>query len=156
MTKPLTGGNFKLFRDRIVSLSGKHCRIKQQERVGRKVSASNEHESNQSTMKRDAIKKKAGARKKSVVTAKECIPKNENMKESVPSWAVSIHDSFKNTEFGTSTTSAHLVLQTLHVDVFSLLVASEPLCSDSLQKPGGTVCVHQQITGGDRNTIMQV
>jgi hypothetical protein len=38
MTKPLTGGKFKLFRDRIVNLSGKHHRIEQQECVGRKVS----------------------------------------------------------------------------------------------------------------------
>jgi hypothetical protein len=63
-----------------------HClsRIKQQECVGRKVSVSNERESNESAMKRDAIMKKADAPKKSVVIAKERVPKNENMKESVP------------------------------------------------------------------------
>jgi hypothetical protein len=60
MTKPLTGGKFKLFRDRIMNLSGKHHRIEQQECVGRKVSASNEHESTESTdrLKRESSKTK--------------------------------------------------------------------------------------------------
>jgi hypothetical protein len=35
MTKPLVGGKFKLFRDLIMNLSGKHHRIAQQECVGR-------------------------------------------------------------------------------------------------------------------------
>jgi hypothetical protein len=34
MTKPLVGSKFKLFRDRIMNLSGKHHRIAQQECVG--------------------------------------------------------------------------------------------------------------------------
>jgi hypothetical protein len=62
------------------------------------------HQMNMSQIS-DAIKKKAGAPKKSVVTAKECIPKNENMKESVPSWAVSIHDSSKSRNQETQTLS---------------------------------------------------
>ena len=36
-TKPLLGSKFKLFRDRIMNLSGKHHRIGQQECVGRKI-----------------------------------------------------------------------------------------------------------------------
>jgi hypothetical protein len=74
MTKPLTGGEFKLFRDRIMNLSGKHHRIEQQECVGRKVSVSNEHESTEST---DTSKKR-------VVKAKVKVPKNENLKGSDP------------------------------------------------------------------------
>jgi hypothetical protein len=92
MTKPLTGGKFKLFRDRIMNLSGKHHRIEQQECVGRKVSVSNKHESNESneskesTMERDSsIKEKADAPKKRVVTAKEQVLKNKNVEEPVPS-----------------------------------------------------------------------
>jgi hypothetical protein len=34
-TKPVVGGKFALFRDRIMNLSGKHYRIVQQECVGR-------------------------------------------------------------------------------------------------------------------------
>ena len=34
MTKPVVGGKFKLFRDRIMNLSGKHHRLGQQECVG--------------------------------------------------------------------------------------------------------------------------
>ena len=75
MTKPLTGSKFKLFRDRIVNLSGKHHRIEQQECVGRKVSASNEHESNESN---------ADAPKKRAVTVKVEVPKSENTKGSHP------------------------------------------------------------------------
>jgi hypothetical protein len=74
MTKPLTGGKFKLFRERIMNLSGKHHRIEQQECVGRKVSVSSEHESTEST---DASKKRD-------VTAKEKVPKNGNTKGSDP------------------------------------------------------------------------
>jgi hypothetical protein len=37
MTKPLVGGKFKLFRDRIMNLSGKHHRIAQQECVGQNI-----------------------------------------------------------------------------------------------------------------------
>ncbi len=37
MTKPLVGGKFKLFRDLIMNLSGKHHRISQQECVGQKI-----------------------------------------------------------------------------------------------------------------------
>jgi hypothetical protein len=36
-TKPLVGGKFKLFRDLIMNLSGKHHRIKQQECVGENI-----------------------------------------------------------------------------------------------------------------------
>jgi hypothetical protein len=103
MTKPLTGGKFKLFRDRIMNLSGKHHRIEQQECVGRKVSVSNEHESNESnesTMKRDLIKEKNDAPKKRVVTwnertqmtgnvTKEPVPKTENVEEAVPQREIS-------------------------------------------------------------------
>ena len=49
MTKPLTDGKFKLFRDRI-DLSDQHHRIKQQECVGRKISVSNRHESTESRL----------------------------------------------------------------------------------------------------------
>jgi hypothetical protein len=37
MTKPLVGSKFKLFRDLIMNLSGKHHRIKQQECVGKNI-----------------------------------------------------------------------------------------------------------------------
>jgi hypothetical protein len=37
MTKPLVGSKFKLFRDLIMNLSGKHHRIAQQECVGRNI-----------------------------------------------------------------------------------------------------------------------
>ncbi len=98
MTKTLTGGKFKLFRDRIMNLSGKHHRIEQQECVGRKLSVSNEHESNESnesTMKRDSLKEKNDAPKKRVVTwnertqmtgnvPKEPVPKTENVEDAVP------------------------------------------------------------------------
>jgi hypothetical protein len=40
MTKPLVGGKFKLFRDLIMNLSGKHHRIAQQECVGRNINRS--------------------------------------------------------------------------------------------------------------------
>ena len=83
MLLPLTGGKFKLFRDRIMNLSGKHHRIEQQECVGRKVSVSNEHESNESTMERDSIKEKADESKKRVVTAKDPVLMTKNMEESV-------------------------------------------------------------------------
>jgi hypothetical protein len=39
MTKPLVGGKFKLFRDRIMNLYGKHHRIEQQECVGQNINA---------------------------------------------------------------------------------------------------------------------
>ncbi len=39
MTKPLVGGKFKLFQDRIMNLYGKHHRIGQQECVGQKINA---------------------------------------------------------------------------------------------------------------------
>jgi hypothetical protein len=58
MTKPLVGGKFKLFRDRIMNLSGKHHRIGQQECVGRKNSGTiKEHESNKS-ITTDSVKNK--------------------------------------------------------------------------------------------------
>jgi hypothetical protein len=75
MTKPLTGGKFKLFRDRIMNLSGKHHRIEQQECVGRTVSVSNKHESNEST---DASKKK------DVAVEVKVPSKNRNTKGSDP------------------------------------------------------------------------
>jgi hypothetical protein len=40
MTKPLGGGKFKLFRDRIMNLQGKHHCIGQQECVGQKINPS--------------------------------------------------------------------------------------------------------------------
>jgi hypothetical protein len=39
MTKPLGGGKFKVFRDLIMNLHGKHHRIGQQECVGQKINA---------------------------------------------------------------------------------------------------------------------
>ena len=42
MTKPLVGGKFKLFRDLIMNLSGKHHRIKQQECVGQNINETSE------------------------------------------------------------------------------------------------------------------
>ena len=42
MTKPLVGSKFKLFRDLIMNLSGKHHRIAQQECVGRNIYDSRE------------------------------------------------------------------------------------------------------------------
>jgi hypothetical protein len=39
MTKPLVGGKFKIFRDLIMNLNGKHHRIGQQECVGQKINA---------------------------------------------------------------------------------------------------------------------
>ena len=39
MTKPLVGSKFKLFRDHIMNLSGKHHRIEQQECVGQQIIA---------------------------------------------------------------------------------------------------------------------
>jgi hypothetical protein len=41
MTKPLVGSKFKLFRDLIMNLSGKHHRIAQQECVGKNIYESN-------------------------------------------------------------------------------------------------------------------
>jgi hypothetical protein len=84
MTKPLTGGKFKLFRDRIMNLSGKHHRIEQQECVGRTVSVSNKHESNEST---DASKKKDVAVEVKVPSknrnTKGSDPKNEHVNKNV-------------------------------------------------------------------------
>ena len=71
--------------------------------VGRKVSVSNEHESNESnesTMKRDLNKEKNDAPKKRVVTVnertqmtgnvtKDPVPKTENMEEAVPQREIS-------------------------------------------------------------------
>ena len=71
MTKPLTGGKFKLFRDRIMNLSDKHHRIKQQECVGRKVSASESTES-------------SDASEWTLVTAKNRVPKNKNTRGPCP------------------------------------------------------------------------
>jgi hypothetical protein len=74
MTKPLTGGKFKLFRDRIMNLSDKPHRIEQQECVGRTVSVSNEHESSKSPETSEWT----------VVTARNRVPKNKNTKGSDP------------------------------------------------------------------------
>ena len=42
MNKPLGGGKFKLFRDLIMNLYGKHHRLEQYECVGQKINATKE------------------------------------------------------------------------------------------------------------------
>ena len=72
-TKPVLGRKFKLFRDRIMNLSGKHHRIGQQECVGLQNNKDESNESNESNCdsRNTSSKKKVSSKKKPVVVSQK-------------------------------------------------------------------------------------